>query len=240
MWSLLKDLLSFVLPAFCPICKTPLGEGESIVCEDCFQQMPLIAAPFCQSCGSPLKGEGVYCRRCREGDSPLRRGRGVGVYGGVLLELIQLLKYKRKPSLARRLGSLMAEIALSDPMMSQADLVVPVPLYRTRLRERGYNQAELLAREVSESMGVGLSARSLVRRKATRTQTLLSEEERRENVRDAFLVVKEKEVKGRKVILVDDVLTTGATLRSAASALLESGAAEVYGLVSAIAPSLSS
>lgn len=237
MWNPLNDFLSFVFPPFCAICRRTLREGEKIVCEDCFGSVSPIAPPFCQTCGSPLKrSQSRYCSRCRREESSITRGRGLGVYGGVILELVQLLKYKRKPSIAHRMGLMMGSLALSDPLIRGGDVLIPVPLHAARLRARGYNQADLLARSASRRMGLPISSNSLIRGRATKTQTLLNEEQRRENVRDAFLVVRREDVENRKIILVDDVLTSGATLKSAASALLEAGANEVYGLVYAIAP----
>lgn len=236
MWNPLRDLASFVFPPFCTVCRRALGPLERIVCEDCYDSISPVGPPFCQTCGTPLRNSrGSHCIRCREKGSPLKKTRAYGLYVGVVVEIVHSLKYGRKPSLARRMAVMMSNVALSDPVVRRADLLVPVPLHPARLRERGYNQAELLARSVSRTMGLPLSPRSLVRRRATRSQTLLNEEERRENVRDAFLVVREEEVRGKKVVLIDDVLTTGATLRSAGSALLEAGADEVYGLVYAIA-----
>lgn len=237
MWNPLRDFVAFVFPPFCPICKRALRSGERIVCEDCYGSVSPIAPPFCQTCGRPLKGSTRgYCRRCRGRDSPLRRARGLGAYAGVVVDLVQSLKYGRKPSIACRMGVMMGNLALYDPVLRAGELLIPVPLHPARLRERGYNQAERLARSVSQTMRIPISSRSLIRRRATKTQTLLGEEERRENVKGAFLVVREEEVRGKKVILVDDVLTSGATLTSAASALLEAGAKEVYGLVYAVAP----
>ena len=159
--------------------------------------------------------------------------RGFGAYEGNLRRLIHLLKYDGMRPLARplaaRLGALLAE---TPPV----DLIVPVPLNRWRLWSRGFNQAELLAAELSRLSGVPFAAGVLRRRRATRSQTGLSIEQRRENVRGAFEVRRPQRIAGRSVALLDDVITTGATLAACAEALKQAGATRVVGLALARAP----
>jgi ComF family protein len=148
--------------------------------------------------------------------------------------MIHLLKYGKRPSLAKRLGRMMSILVLRDPLLSRAELVVPVPLHSARQRERGYNQSELLASALAESLGIRLVKNALVRRKNTKSQTGLTPEQRMRNVADAFEVKKPDTLKGKKVLLVDDVMTTGSTLRFCAEALLGAGADKVFGITCAV------
>jgi len=150
----------------------------------------------------------------------------VALFEGTLREAIHRFKYSNRPSLAIPLGRLMACYWDEHPIPS--DVIVPVPLHLQRLRERGYNQAALLAQELSKSTGLPLWDGALKRVRQTRPQVELSAEERRENVKGAFLCL-ERRVQGKRVLLVDDVCTTGATLEACSEALRAGGARSVWG-----------
>lgn len=154
--------------------------------------------------------------------------RGVGYLRGPLKRAIYQFKYRRKRKLALPLADLMHHHLLENPL--PVELIVPVPLHMDRLRERGYNQAALLAHELSERSGLPLEEGSLVRIRVTAPQVALKAEERRKNVRGAFRGQGEK-TRDRQVLLVDDVSTTGATLEACAEVLREKGADSVWGLV---------
>jgi ComF family protein len=148
-------------------------------------------------------------------------------FDGVVQDLIHLMKYQGKRSIARRLGTMLADRLLSDSTVGQIDLLIPVPLHPSRERERGYNQSALIARAVGERLGVPVEERVLQRLKNTQTQTRLSAPERTANVAGAFRVRIPETVAGRRIALVDDVVTTGATADACAEALLTTGASEV-------------
>jgi len=230
--KLLQAVLDFVLPAFCGVCDKPLKEYEKVVCEECMSQIQFISEPYCLRCGKPTKGEKV-CIGCLLHPHKLLRIRVLGVYTGVLATLIHLLKYARKLSLATKLGSMMSKLVIEDNFLSRAQLIVPVPLHPTRMRERGYNQSELLAKSMVEYLNVPMSTKSLLRVKNTRSQTTLSPEQRRLNVKGAFIVKNNKDIANKHVLLVDDVFTTGATLDECAIALINGGAAAVYAITCA-------
>jgi ComF family protein len=163
------------------------------------------------------------------------RARSVGMYGGALSEIVKLIKFRRKKTLAKRLGGMMGILLQTDPLLQNGELLIPVPLHRTRYRERGYNQSNLLAQAISVSTSISVKNSSLFRKKATKPQTDLSYEERLENVKGAFIVKGAHGLKGKRVILVDDVFTTGSTLQACTEALLEGGAEEVFCLTAAMA-----
>jgi competence protein ComFC len=178
-------------------------------------------------CGKPLPGEAPACGRCRRGLSPLTSGLSLGPYDGPLRAAIHELKYRGR----RRVAGRLAETLLAEPrtraLLSPEVVIVPVPLHPRRRRERGFNQAELLAAELGRRLGLPVRPTALVRRLDTPSQTGLSAADRRKNVKDAFAVRRRAQVAGRVVVLVDDVVTTGATVHACARALQQAGACEV-------------
>jgi ComF family protein len=171
----------------------------------------------------PLHGTGL-CALCRRGATEFDWARGYGVYEGSLRHLIHLLKYGGMEPLARPLGM---RLAVLPAQAGPVDLIVPVPLDRGRRRARGFNQSELLAKEVGRLTGVGVDARVLRRRRATQTQTGLTHRQRRLNVRGAFVVGRPAAIAGKSIALVDDVITTGATAAACAHVLKGAGASRV-------------
>ncbi len=179
------------------------------------------------------------CAQCRREEYEFDLARNYGPYVGNLRALILQLKFQHRERLAKKLGELLASVWLSSAALRQVDMpvVVPVPLHRSRERERGFNQAELLAQELScrlrkewRGQGPRVEAQSLYRTRATAPQTGLSLPARRENVRGVFSVASTEPIRGRAVVLVDDVMTTGATLSACATALKRAGALRVIAL----------
>lgn len=167
------------------------------------------------------------CARCQTAPLQIECIRSVVYFEGVLREAMHRFKYRRLTALAEPLGAMMAEYWMQHPI--PADVVVPVPLHAARLRERGYNQAALLAREMARRVGLAVDERTLVRQRATASQVKLNAKQRKENVRDAFCC-SSNALAGKQVLLVDDVCTTGATLEACAVALREGGARGVRAL----------
>ena len=234
--SIVHDFADVIFPPYCAICGGPLDFNDRIICEYCYQSIKFVDAPFCQDCGRPLKKTGKDCTWCANHVLGLTRIRALGVYDRTLSPIIHLLKYGKKPSLAKRLGRMMSITVLRDQLLSRADLAVPVPLHSARHRERGYNQSELLANALAESLGIPLVTNALLRQKNTKSQTGLTPEQRMKNVAGSFQVKKADTLKGKKVLLVDDVMTTGSTLRFCAEALLRGGAEKVFGIICAVVP----
>jgi len=170
----------------------------------------------CASCEQLLRHDAVFCASCHETvvECPSRAGPAYGHYGGALAHAIHRFKYLARPDLARPLGSLLARL---DPI--DVDVIVPVPLHPRRLLERGYNQAALLATEMGRSRGIPVAHRALRRLRHGQPQTGLDRSQRLKNLADAFSLRQPNAVRGRRVLLIDDVRTTGATLAACSGAL---------------------
>jgi ComF family protein len=230
-------LMAVLLAPACAACDTPLtSPTRGPVCAACWDRIVPITPPVCETCAEPLPSwrvisiEQQRCARCRRLRPSISRARSVGAYDGSLRDILHALKYDARRSLAPRMAALMR--AQGSHVLEGADLAVPVPLHRSRLRQRGFNQASDLAR------GLGLPCVDALRRtRATSSQTDLPAARRHANVRDAFALRRRAVVEGRCVVLVDDVSTTGATLEACARILLEGGAREVRALTAARAVS---
>jgi ComF family protein len=223
-------VLSILLAPVCAACRRPLPAPTlGIVCSGCWEAIRPIVPPFCPVCSNPVTSWRVTTERCS--DCRLRRphiaaGRAVGAYDGPLRSILQAFKYERRRSLAVPLGRLMRLGGAA--VLADADSVVPVPLHWRRRWRRGFNQALELARELGPPVRCALR-----RRRSTRTQTDLPAHARFRNVRGAFVVVRRRGVSGLRVVVVDDVSTTGATLDACARVLRDAGAAEVRTLTAA-------
>ncbi|MBI2912106.1 MAG: ComF family protein [Chloroflexi bacterium] len=219
----MERLLDLIFPPRCVGCAR---WGEEL-CARCRAGLPYLEPPWCSRCGEPA-GEAVSCARCPSLPSALDGLRSAGRYEGALREAILAFKYQGQSRLGRRLGELLKEHLERWPLPLEA--LAPVPLHPKAERQRGYNQAGLLAREVAAGGPFRLIERGLVRQRPTSPQTrLASLEERRRNVEGAF-VARGEELRGLHLLLVDDVCTTGATLGACAAAARAAGAASVWGL----------
>jgi len=209
----------------CLLCEGPLpaeGTGSGLpVCEGCWHGMGFDAAvPRCGNCSRPLAGGPGLCVECAQAP-PFGRVWALGLHRGPLREAIHHLKFGGR----RRLGVALG-LRLAAEIPPVHDLIVPIPLHPSRLRERGYNQAALIGAGIGQALGTAVVERGLVRRRPTGHQAKLDRSERLRNLRGAFGVARVKNLpwEGRRVLLVDDVLTTGATASAAAEVLRATGA----------------
>jgi ComF family protein len=244
----LDALAAVLFPAPCRICGTILLNASRIpVCEACLGSITLIAEPMCQCCGRPfvsaVAAEAIQplCRPCRVQTYAFDRARSLAIYNDALSGAIMLMKYEQVTRLGDWFGARLAELVEEAGEKFQADTVVPVPLHSDRRRERGYNQAELLARPLARRLRLKVRASLLIRTKPRPPQLVLSRSEHWKSVRGAYATRPGVRVDNLRILLVDDVLTTGATLDACSRALKKAGAAEVIGLtVGRVVPGWSS
>jgi ComF family protein len=237
-----ESLFAVLFPSDCRICGTPLAKISRLpVCQECLDAMSAIEGGVCAICGerlfSPYAVTGApgepRCGLCRRIEPLFARAAAYGSYESGLRELIHLLKYGGVRPAANVLGRMLAEaIATLEPEFRADSLaVIPVPLHRTKLRQRGFNQAELIARAALKLTGPGGHLRlctALERKRETASQIGLSSHQRRANLRGAFGVPQPELVKGREVLVVDDVYTTGSTVSECARVLRRAGATKVW------------
>jgi len=230
-------LSAVVFAAPCRVCHAPLLKLSRIpICEKCLESMEEIHGPVCQVCGRPnlyvdgASPEPSKCRLCRSDFFSFNCARSYALYTGATASAIQMLKYEEVTRLGEFFGDRLAEVALGEEEDFKADVVVPVPLHADRLRERGYNQAEMIARPLARRLGVELGSYLLVRKLPRPPQLLLTRAERWQSVLGAYAIREGIRVDNLRVLLVDDVMTTGATLDSCSRALKKAGAAAVAGL----------
>lgn len=222
-------LLDELYPPGCAACGAPLAGGQTL-CASCFAQLRPITAPFCPVLGVPFgadPGEGMISVEALADPPPFTRARAAVAYGTVAGTLVGRLKYGDRPELARLCAQLMAG-AGADFLVGSA-VLVPVPLHASRLRFRRYNQSMLLAQELAKLTGLGIAPHILRRHRKTRQQVGLSGDSRLRNVQGAFSLHPRamETLAGRRVILVDDVYTTGATVKAATRALRRGGVQSV-------------
>lgn len=225
-----RALLDLVFPRLCAGCGGRVGDAAGHLCWDCQAQLPFVRQPYCLHCGDPVEGrvdEAFTCHWCDELSPAFDYARSVVRYRGPVPGMIQAFKYHAAHHLAPDLVRLLVAGLQTAPEFGRLDAICCVPLHRVRQRERGYNQAALLACGLARALGRPWLRRALVRHRQTGSQTHLTARERVANVHDAFALQRGADVQGRALLLVDDVMTTGATVSECARVLKEAGAARV-------------
>ena len=241
-------VVSVLFPAGCRLCEKLLTRATRVpICEECLASFATMEGDLCESCGStretPFAGRATkpdggggpdaarpVCAVCRTRKYAFDRARSYAAYKSELVRAIVTLKFERIEPLGAWFAERLAEVVRREPEALAADIVVPVPLHRQRERERGYNQADLIARPLARRLGLPYRAVLLMRTRPRPDKQLLSHTERWESVRGAFATRPGSRVDKLRVLLVDDVMTTGATLDACAKALREAGAKSVVGL----------
>lgn len=223
--------LGWVYPEVCQVChRNRAGPDQCFLCSACCQEVRPILPPYCQRCGHPFPGQilGPFeCNQCRKSQWSFSSARSAVVAQGVVREVIHQYKYNRSLWFEPLLAQWLAQAARPALEQEQWDWLVPVPLHPVKEREREFNQAERLARRLSAEVGIPLNTNMLRRVVSTPTQTFLSREERQDNVRQAFAWRGRPALAGKRIVVIDDVFTTGATTGACARVLRQAGAAEV-------------
>ena len=233
--ELLQAAVSLLYPPSCTICGKTVRAGEYL-CDDCEAKVVRIVPPFCQKCSEPFEGSintALSCANCAH--RTIYFAAAVAAYRGrgIVRDIIHEFKYNRQIHL-RHLIARGLRAALDDERLRERrfDVLMPVPLHPARQRERGFNQADMLAELLSAQTSIPCKA-LLQRIRYTTTQTSLDRAERMENLRNAFRLRKNADVRGLRVLLVDDVLTTGSTLSECSRVLKRAGAASIYAATAA-------
>jgi len=229
-------LFDWLYPPRCRACRGRIaGRDTEYFCSLCRKHIQLVGHPLCNICGRPFpdaSGDDHPCGVCLERPPQFVAARAWACYPHEeehpLRQVVQKFKYGRKVALGKPLGRLMARGCREFLAAVNADLIVPVPLYPKRLRWRGFNQSVLLGREVSRAYGIPMDPFLLQRRRETAAQTQLPEDERRRNVRGAFALHPDRRAKEKRILLVDDVYTSGSTVNECSRTLKQGGAKEVY------------
>jgi len=226
----LRTVLDFFFPPLCHVCQTFIpNAGQLHICPYCHDRFKAIVSPLCPLCGIPFAGAGAdhLCSVCITTHHQIDAARAAFVYEGPCRELIHSFKYGNKTHLRRPLAMLTANHLESFVHARAPELIIPVPLHRRRLRSRGFNQALLLGEYFSSRWNLPLLRHNLRRIRWTEPQVNLAAGDRRENVKGAFSVQDVNQVCGRRVLVVDDVCTTGSTVEECALVLKQAGATDV-------------
>ena len=238
-----RFLLALVYPQFCKVCDERLFDLQNhFYCPNCWEQPERILPPFCTGCGKPhthmvgfVINDNFPCADCREKPNPhLTEIRAGAVYEGAVEEAVKLLKFHGRTRVARPLAALMVDFAAAYMQPESYTRIVPVPLHKVRQRERGFNQSELIALELLSAFPNATLDTQLKRIRPTLTQSRLRGDVRHKNVRGAFAYLGE-DLKGARILLIDDVVTTAGTVTECARILKLAGAARVDVLAAAMA-----
>jgi ComF family protein len=226
---LVRELAFFIYPPTCAGCMQPLHSKRSEpFCPECLKTLEFISEPYCPGCGIPYEKDmpnSHLCGDCLSGIHHFDRARSTGFYRGSLREVLHRFKYGGQTSLARPLGQMLIAPGRQLARLQKIDFIIPVPLHPKRLRQRSFNQASLLARRMGSALNISVDYASLQRSRWTEPQTGLSRRQRAANVKGAFSLKSNKKFKGKGILVVDDVLTTGETVEQCVRVLKKDGGA---------------
>ncbi|WP_408955659.1 ComF family protein [Natroniella sp. ANB-PHB2] len=223
VYDFILDLLYPAWPS-CPACGREFSSSEVGLCFECIEEIEFIGDDYCVKCGKLTKNK--LCLDCREQERFFSKARAVGLYDAGLKEYIKQLKYDKRQQLATPLARLLIRYAEHYYQINELDLITYIPIHKQRLEERGFNQAYLLAQQLSQELRLPIKS-LLARIVDTARQSDLARQERLQNLAGKFEVENQQLTKGQRVLLVDDIFTTGATVNEASRLLLEAGAEEV-------------
>ena len=230
----LEAVLGFLYPNVCQICREQRAtRKDGYVCGNCWSKpgaIQFIVPPFCERCGLPFEGDittRFECGNCRQIEFYFQSARAAVAARGMVLDVVHRYKYGRAVWFEPFLADLLIRQAAPALSPSAWDVIVPVPLHPLKQREREFNQAERLAGQLGAATGIPVDSRLLKRIEPTRTQTLLTREERARNVARAFGLRGGREVRKTRIVLIDDVFTTGATVNACAKILRRNGSGEI-------------
>ncbi len=230
---MLQYLIDMLYPVRCPVCEEIPVPGEQRICRACKEKLQVVREPRCKKCSKPIEyEEQEYCSDCERKDFHYIRGYSLWIYDAVMKKSISDYKYRsKKENAVFYVGELVRYYGPAIQKLAP-DALIPVPLHKSKYRERGYNQADILARGIGRSLRLPVVSHLLIRNKKTLPQKQLNDKERRKNLQEAFAYNRRAADRfGRKlsrILLVDDIYTTGSTMEACANILTGNGVREVY------------
>ena len=232
IFRVIAGILHIFYPKRCPICDrvlyTPFFSDEYPICTTCKNKTEYVIEPVCKKCGKPLTDErGEFCQDCTRHTHYYVQGKALWVYKGCVKESIYRLKYSNRREYGYSFAQELARQYGKWIKRKQIEAILPIPLHKKRRRQRGYNQAEIIAKELGRLLDIPVYTDLLQRTIHTKPQKELNDKERKDNLRKAFRVTK-KDILLKRILLVDDIYTTGSTIDGAAGTLREAGAEEIY------------
>ena len=232
LYAYLDTFLNFIYPRdiFCIVCGNGITKHEKYsMCQMCMEKVPFITSRACEKCGKPL--ESMYlpskCPDCVSGLHLFHKGYSCVEYNEQMKQLVYGLKYGKKRYFAYHMAEIMVD-KLKKQALENMDVIVPVPLHKTKYRERDFNQAQLLGKYIAKGFEWPMDHKNLIRIKTTLSQNKLSKEERKDNVKNAFALMNKEEFTDKKILLVDDIYTTGSTINACCKELLKAKPKAIY------------
>ena len=219
------NVLDLLYPPKCVFCRDILRLGkEEGICRTCSEEIEYITGEICPMCGKPVGKPIKACHECRSFESFFTRNYALFAYEGMVREAIHRFKYKRNPQYGKYFAKAMTQKFHAE--ITAHDFLIAIPMYHTKMKRRGFNQADILAKEISALTGVPTLDNVLIRTKDTKAQQALNRAARFNNLSDAFALTSDEHIKGKKILLVDDIFTTGTTINKCAK-ILNGSAAEL-------------
>lgn len=225
----LELVLELIYPPKCISCEDiiPL-KNERWICSNCKHLFNYIEGYICKSCGTKVDKENKKCVDCIEANNLFTQNIPIFLYEDIIQDIIYKFKYGRKSYIGKGLGTIMVNrLLLTSSIFYDIDYIVPIPIHKNRLKTRGFNQSEIIAKEISKATSIPMVRNLIFRIKDTKPQSKFSPLGRKNNLKDAFIVNKKYNLSSKKVLLIDDIYTTGITLNSCSQVLYKSGADEV-------------
>lgn len=233
-----EGLLNLIFPLDCRICEKPIRESKGYsICENCFKTIEFIDKPYCVKCGKPFlistdlfkQEREILCVDCKRKKYSFEFARSVGIYRGVLRECIHLFKYHGEKKLAEPLGELLIDYLVRNQEFKKGiDLIIPVPLHKNDLKGRGFNQSVLLGRIIENYFSIPAKEEVLIKKKLTPSQVNLSKKEREKNILRAFSIDRPEEIRGKNILILDDIFTTGSTVEECSKELKKAKAKNIF------------
>lgn len=224
--SYLKKILNILYPRRCPVCNQILAENGISVCRECEKELHPIVTDYCLRCGRPVDENVEFCRECRSAYREFDRGRGVFLYNNKMRQSLLRYKYYGSREYGEYYAACICRYMEREIRAWNPDLIIPVPMYPRKQRERGFNQAADLSAKVGKRLGIPTADWIVQKTQNTKSQKKLNAVERKQNLRAAFRVT--ERIDGLRILVLDDVYTTGSTIEALAHVLREAGASRVF------------